>query len=89
MVLTGVSQWFGHHPAFQNVVGMIPGEGTCLSCGPCPWLGVSKRQPIDVSLAHRCVFSSLSPSLPLSLKINEILKKITIVKELYFHSKVL
>ena len=33
-----------------------------------PHRGADKRQPIDVSLSHLCFISSLSPSLPLSLK---------------------
>ena len=39
------------------------------------WLGVSERQLIDVSLIYQCFSPFLSPSLPLSLKINKILKK--------------
>ena len=35
-----------------------------------------KRQLIDVSLPHQYFSASLSPSLPLSLKINKILKEI-------------
>ena len=44
-------------------------------CGPGPQLGVCKRQPINVSLIS--MFLSLSPSLPLSLKINKVFKKQT------------
>ena len=46
-----------------EVTGSISGQGTCLCCRLGPWLGACKRQPVDVSL--------LSPSLPLSLKINK------------------
>ena len=46
------------------VTGSVPGPGAC------------KRQLIDVSLSHRCFSPFLSPSLPPSLKINKILKKI-------------
>ena len=35
-----------------------------------------KRQLVDVSLPHQYFSASLSPSLPLSLKINKILKEI-------------
>ena len=41
-----------------------------------PLLGVCKRQPTDVSLAYWSLSSSLSPSLPLSLKKKLNLKKI-------------
>ena len=65
--LTGVVRLVGHRTAKQKVTGSIPGQGTCLGCGSGPW--------------SRCVcagqhFSlSLSPSLPLSLKINIFFKK--------------
>ena len=75
MALTGVAQWIEHcWPVNQKVSGLISSEGTCLGCGPGPWVGPCKRQPTDVSLVHRCFFP-LSPSLPLSLKINKIFKK--------------
>ena len=32
--LTGVTQWVGHRPANHKVAGLIPGQGTCLGCGP-------------------------------------------------------
>ena len=41
------------------VVGSVPGQG------------MFERQPIDVSLSHRCFSPSLSPSLHLTLTINE------------------
>ena len=41
--------------------------------GSVPIWGMFGSQPMDVSLSHRCF--SPSPSLPLSLKINKILKK--------------
>ena len=45
------------------------GQGTCLGCGPGPWLGAWQRQLTDVSLVLQCFspFLSLSlflPSLP-------------------------
>ena len=62
--------------ANQSVTYSILGQGTCLGCGPGPWLGACERHPICVSLT--CFSPSLSPSLPLSLKINKIfLKKIS------------
>ena len=51
-VLAGVAQWVGCHLTNQRVAGLIPGQGTCLGCGPGPWLGACKREPIDVSLTH-------------------------------------
>ena len=55
----GSVDWLsGCHPANQNVTGLIPGQGTCLGCGPGLWLGVCKRQLI-VSLAH--INASLPP----------------------------
>ena len=65
---TGVVQWVGHHSTELKVTGSIPSQGTYQGCRPGPQLGVCKRQPIDVSLAHWYFSSALSPSLPLSLK---------------------
>ena len=44
--------------------GSIPGQGTCLGCGPGSRLGADERLPIDVSLRH-CFSPSFS--LPLFL----------------------
>ena len=64
-----MAQWIERWPASQGVAGSIPSQGTCLGCAPDPHLGLPEWQPpIDVSL-------TLSPSLPLSLKINKIFKK--------------
>ena len=58
-VLAGVAQWTECLSVKQGVAGLIPSQGTCLGCGPGPWLGVCKRQPhSDVSLSF-----SLSSSL--------------------------
>ena len=38
--------------------------------------GTFEWQPIDVSVSHHCFSPSLSPSHPLSLKINKIFTKI-------------
>ena len=67
--LAGVAQWIEHWPENQRVAGSIPSQGTCLGCGPGPQLGASEKQLIDVT---RRFSPSLSPSLPLSLKINKI-----------------
>ena len=74
--LPGVAQWIEHQPAKRKVTGSIPSQGTCLGCGPGPQEGVCERQLTAVSLAHRrfslsLSLFSLSPSLPLSLKINK------------------
>ena len=61
--MTGVAQWVGRWPANQKVTSSIPTQGTCLGCGPGPWLGECERQPISVSLTHQCFFFS-SSSLP-------------------------
>ena len=68
VVLTGVAQCVGRCATNGKVTGLVPCQGLCLGCRPGPQLRACKRQPIDVSLAHRCF--SLSLSLPLSLKIN-------------------
>ena len=75
LALTGVAQWVGHCPANQKVASSITSQGTCLSSRPGPWLEACKRQPINVSLAHIYFSPSLSPSFPLSLKINKIFKE--------------
>ena len=72
-----MAQWIECQPAKWKAAGSIPHQGTCLGCGPGPRLGVCERQPIDVSLSHSCFSPSLSPSLPLSLKINKTFLKIT------------
>ena len=54
----------------QKVSGLIPGQSTCLGCGPGSQLGACERQAIDVSLEHWC-FISLSISLLSSLSINK------------------
>ena len=71
VALVGVAQWIECGPANQKVAGSDPNQGTYLGCRPGPLWGIHERQPhIDVSLSL-----SLSPSLPLSLKINKIFKK--------------
>ena len=53
--LTGVAQWVGCYLENWKVTDSIPSPGV--------------KQPMDVSFLHQCFFPSLSPSLPLSLKI--------------------
>ena len=50
VALTCVDQWVGQCPQDRKVASSVPGQGKCLGVGPCPWLGVFERQPIDVSL---------------------------------------
>ena len=72
IVLVGMAQWIEHWPAKLMVTGSIPSQDTCLGCGPGPQLRACERQPTDViSDIHQCFSPSLSPSLPLSLKINK------------------
>ena len=64
----GVAQGSQCWPANQRVGSSIPSQDTCSSCGPGPWWEVHKGQPhIDVSVP---LF------LPLSLKINLVLRKV-------------
>ena len=61
--LAAVAQCIECRPANQRVAGSIPSQDTSLGCRPGPKLGACERQPhIDVSL---------SPTLPLCLKINK------------------
>ena len=53
----------GHR--FKSLSGLMPG------LRPVPGQDTCKRQLIDVSPTHRCFPRSLSPSLPLSLRINK------------------
>ena len=73
--LAGVAQYTERWSANLKVAGSIPSQGTCLGFGPGPQLEVWERQPIDVSLTHRCVSPSLSPSLPLPLQIIKYFEK--------------
>ena len=67
--MSDVAQWIEHWTENQKVTGSIPDQGTYLVFRPGPQLGVCERQPTDVSLT--CFSPSLSPSLPLSLKISK------------------
>ena len=33
------AQWVERRPTEQKATGLIPSRGTCLGCGPGPWLG--------------------------------------------------
>ena len=48
--LAGTAQRIEHQPVNRRVTGSIPGQGTCLGCGPGPKLGVCERQLVDISL---------------------------------------
>ena len=65
IALTGVAQWIECRRVNQKVAGSILSQGTCLGCGTGPQVGLCKRQPVNISLTHRCFSSSLSSSLPL------------------------
>ena len=77
--LTGVAQLVGHHPQGEGSPVWFPVRAHAWVSGLVPGCGVvrvhNERQAIDVSLSRGCFSPSLSPSLPLSLKINKIFKK--------------
>ena len=59
-----------------KVAGSILGQSAYLGCGfdpqsPVPSPGVYWRQPIDVSLSHRCFFLSLTLCLSKSINISK------------------
>ena len=58
----------------SEVVCSSPSQCTCLGCG----LGPQARA-YELQLSHICVSLPLSPSPPLSLKINKIFKKKKII----------
>ena len=60
--LAGVAQWIEPWPMNQKVGDSIPGQGTCLGCGPGLIGGMWE------ATTHWCFSPSLSPSLPLSKK---------------------
>ena len=67
--LASVAQWIEYRPVNRKVASSIPGQGACLGCRSGPQLGMHERQLINVSL--QCFSPFLSPSIPLSLKINK------------------
>ena len=71
MALAGVVQWVEYRPAKQRVTGSIP------SLGHMP--GLQARSLVggaQEATTYGCFSPSLSPTLPLCLKINNIFKKI-------------
>ena len=69
MALTGVAQWVGGSSCKPKGLGFDSQSGHQPRLQLGPGQGTYKRQPIDVSLSHQSFSPSLSPSLPLSLKI--------------------
>ena len=57
--MAAVAQWTEYWSVNWKVANSIPGQGTCLGCGPGPRMGAHERQLINVS-----VCSSLYPFLP-------------------------
>ena len=78
--LAGVAQWTEHHPANQKVAGLIPGQGTCLGCGPGPQLGACESQLIDISLPIHVSLHLFLPPFPLSKN-----KEIKSFLKIWFH----
>ena len=70
LALTGAARVVKHHPAKRKVKRCSQWD-THLGCGPSPPLGACEWRLTNVALTHRCFSSSLSPSLPLCLKINK------------------
>ena len=65
-----MAQLFEHYPVNQRVVSSITTQGTCVGC-------TSPVGDMREATTHWCLSPSLSPSFPLSLKINKqnLLKK--------------
>ena len=77
VALAGVAQLIEHQPANQMVPGVqvpFPAKAHAWAVGRVPSWGRGRGNQ-SVSLTHPCFFPSLSPFLPLSLKINKNLKK--------------
>ena len=66
--LAGMAQLVGVPFCAWKVVGSIPSQGTFLGCRFGPSDLMCQRQPINISVSHRCLYPSISPSLPPSLK---------------------
>ena len=82
LTLAGVAQWIEHQPANQRVADSIHSQGTRLGCG-------SPVGRVSEATTHYCFSPSLSPSLPLSLKINKIFFKKGEINQTAKSSKVL
>ena len=61
LALAAVAQCIECQPANQRVSGLIPSQGTCLGCGPGPWLGAHDTQPTNVSHIDDSLPLFLSP----------------------------
>ena len=75
--LTSVAQWLGVIPQGKKSLVLFLVRARAWVAGLFPGRGAYERQPIDVSLSHWCFSPSLSPSLPLSLKIKSLKKRET------------
>ena len=70
--MNGAAQSVGHHSAKEKVASWTPGQGAGLGRGLGPWSGCAQW----MFLPHILVsLPLLSPFLPLSLKVNKVLKK--------------
>ena len=65
----------------KGLLVRFPVRGTCLGCGPVSSGGTRE------ATTHWCFSPSLSPSLPLCLKINKILKKKIIMEMKNFYAE--
>ena len=88
--LTGITQWVESIlQTERKVASSTSSQSACLGCWPGPPVG-GVQKATDVSLAHWC-FLPLSPSLPVSLKINLLKTKmkliVVMVKQLCEHPK--
>ena len=63
--------WLGIIPQGERLPIRFLVRAHALVAGLVPSLGTYERQPIDISLSHRCFSPSLSLSFALSLKINK------------------
>ena len=71
-------------PVTHKVTGLVPSQGACLGCGTGLQLGVSEKQPTDVSLAHVSVSFPvfLLPFLSLLSLSKEKKKEVALKKEI-------
>ena len=60
--------WFGHRPENQRLQGWFLVRAQAWVVGSFAGCTMYERLPVHISLSHQCFSSSLSPSLPLSLK---------------------
>ena len=71
IALTGAGQLVEHLPQSEKLLVQFPVRAYAWVASLVPGWDVCERQLIDVSLLHWCFSPSLSPSLPLSPKINK------------------